>query len=482
VRATALALALLLGSSAVLSSGAPLQSDLDRIFADPLLARALMAVRVEALRDGRLLYALNDQKLVMPGSNMKIVTLAVAADRLGWTFRYETRLEATGPVVDGTLRGDLIVTGAGDPSIGLPDEAVPAPLFAEWARALAETGIRRVQGRLVGDDNFFDDEGLGPTWSLDDVGAGYAAPAGALSYNENAVTLRMAPGRVAGERVALEVAPPGHELILSNELRTGSAGDPADLQLLRRPGQPYLTVRGSVPAGATSLTRTASVDNPTRFFIEGLRTALAERGIQIAGGAWDIDDAGDTAPASERRTIARHLSEPLSALAPRFAKESQNFYGEMFVKTLGRHVAGEGTTAAGLSVVTETLSGWDLPSEELVIVDASGLSRNNYLTAGALVEILERMWRDEVHREPFTAALPVAGRDGTLEWRMRGTVLEGRVHAKTGTISNVRALSGYLDTQSGERLVFSMVANHFTAPSRDIDAIVERALARLAAE
>jgi D-alanyl-D-alanine carboxypeptidase/D-alanyl-D-alanine-endopeptidase (penicillin-binding protein 4) len=462
------------------SSSPSLQSDLDRIFADPMLSRALMAVRVERLRDGQVVYALNDDKHVMPASNMKVITLSVAADRLGWDFRYVTRLETTGSVASGTLHGDLVVTGGGDPSIASLDGS-PAPLLGEWADALRRAGINGIDGRIIGDDNVFDDEGLGAGWAWDNLPAGYAAPSGALSYNENSALLRIQPGRIAGDSTRIDITPPGHQLTLSNEVRTAAAGTEPDLSLSRLPGSPRLTIRGTVPAGGSALERTAAVDNPTRFFVEAFRLALASRDIRVSGGAWDIDDL-DTPPAADRQLIAQHESAPLAELAGYFMKVSQNFYAEMLLKTLGRVVNGAGTADAGRTVVRDTLAAWGVPADAVVVSDGSGLSRYNYVTAGTIVTILTREWRSEQSRGPFTAALPVAGRDGTLDKRMKGTVLEDRVDAKTGTISNVRALSGYLETRSGERLVFSMIANHFTAPSSDVDAIVERALARLAAE
>jgi PBP4 family serine-type D-alanyl-D-alanine carboxypeptidase len=178
--------------------------------------------------------------------------------------------------------------------------------------------------------------------------------------------------------------------------------------------------------------------------------------------------------------LARHESAPFSVIAAYFLKNSQNFAAEMVLKTLGRSAGGEGTTDAGRRVVLDTLTSWGIPADSVVVVDGSGLSRYNYVTSQTIVAVLKRMWMDDRHRTPFTASLAVAGRDGTLDKRMRGTALEGRVEAKTGTLSNVRALSGYLETQSGDVLVFSMIANHFTAKSAEIDAIVERALARLA--
>ena len=458
-----------------------LQQDLDRIFDDPIFDRALVGVRVESLAvpSARPLYDRNGAKLVMPASNMKLLTLAVAAERLGWDFTYETRLEANGPIADGTLQGDLVVVGGGDPSIGSQDLG-PAALFGAWADALSQAGVRRVGGRLVGDDHAFDAEGLGAGWSWDYLSAGYAAPSGALSYNENVALVRVWPGKAPGDPVGVALSPPGHLLVVTNDLTTGEPGSDVTVTLVRLPGSPHLVIHGSVPAGGGVILRTAAVDNPTRFFVEGLRLALAERGIAVSGGAWDIDDLAVAPAAAPRRTLARRESPPLSALAGYFVKVSQNLYGETLLKTLGRTATTPGTAESGRLAVRETLSRWGIPPDSFVVYDGSGLSRYDYVTADTIVAILTHMWRDERLRGPFVAALPISGRDGTLEARMKGSVLDGRVQAKTGSIANVRALSGYLITQSGERLVFSMIANNFTAPAAEVDAVVEKALARLA--
>ncbi len=458
------------------ASSDTLDAALDQIFADPVLARALMAVRVDSVRTGQTLYQRNNARLVVPASNMKIVTAVVAASRLGWDFRYETRLESTGPVEDGVLRGDLMVVGDGDPSIGSHD-AGPAGLFLEWADALRAAGIRRVEGRLIGDDNAFTDETLGAGWAWDYLADGYAAPSGALSYNENVAVVRLTPGPTAGSPATVALQPPGHELVAINRVVTGAPESTASISFARLPKDPRVTITGTVPAGRPVVTRTTSVDNPTRFFVEGLRLALLERGIIVSGGAIDVDEVD--APAADRRVVARHRSEPLTTLIANFLKVSQNFYGEMILKTLGRTADRAGSTERGRQAVRETLASWGLPADGLVMYDGSGLSRYNYVTADGIVELLTRVWRDERLRGPFVAALPVGGRDGTLDLRMRNTVLDRNVRAKTGSIANVRALSGYLQSQSGDTLVFSMIANHFTVPSARVDAVVERALVRL---
>jgi D-alanyl-D-alanine carboxypeptidase/D-alanyl-D-alanine-endopeptidase (penicillin-binding protein 4) len=213
--------------------------------------------------------------------------------------------------------------------------------------------------------------------------------------------------------------------------------------------------------------------------VDAFRLALASRDIAVIGGAWDIDD-GPAPPAARPRIIlAERESAPLSSLAAHTLKVSQNMYGETLLKTLGRTAERPGSSAAGRETVAATLSNWKVAPESIVMVDGSGLSRYNYVTAEAITTILVRMWRDERLRGPFVAALPVGAHDGTLDSRMKNSVLDRRVQAKTGTISNVRALSGYVETMAGDKLAFSMIANHFTVDSSDIDAIMERALERL---
>jgi D-alanyl-D-alanine carboxypeptidase/D-alanyl-D-alanine-endopeptidase (penicillin-binding protein 4) len=180
-----------------------------------------------------------------------------------------------------------------------------------------------------------------------------------------------------------------------------------------------------------------------------------------------------------RSVIARHRSEPLATRVANHLKDSQNFYGEMLLKTVGRTGDRPGSIERGRQAVRETMAAWGQPADALVMYDGSGLSRYNYVTADGIVAILTRVWNDEKLRGPFVAALPVGGRDGTLDLRMRNTLLDRNVRAKTGSIANVRALSGYAQTRAGDTLVFSMIANHFTVPGARIDALVERALLRL---
>jgi D-alanyl-D-alanine carboxypeptidase/D-alanyl-D-alanine-endopeptidase (penicillin-binding protein 4) len=457
-----------------------LQGDLDQIFDHPSLSRALVAVDIRSLRDNRVLYQRNAALRVIPGSVLKLVTAATAAERLGWTYKFETRLEAVGTIENGVLRGDLVVVGGGDPSIGAQD-LKGAALFDEWADALRAAGVRRVDGRIVGDDNAFEDEPLGGGWAWDYLNAGYAAPSGALSYNENVVVIRVTPGVDAGRAADVQVGPPGHGLSVERMVATGVAGSTVALNVTRPAGQRILRITGSLPAGGPTVIRTSTIENPTLYFAEALRVQLMSRGIRVSAGAWDIDEIGSSAVTGPRRLIARRESEPLSSLLGYAMKVSQNFYGEMLLKAAGRRDAREtGSTERGRQAVRDVLSSWQIALEPLVMRDGSGLSRYNYVSADLLSGVLVHVWLDERLRGPFVAALPVGGRDGTLGSRMRNPVLDRQVQAKTGTLDNVRSLAGYLHTSRGETLAFAMIANNFTAPVSEIDGLMERALERLA--
>ncbi len=285
--AVALGFGLLLAAPSAAPQRAPagsadLVADLDDIFADPAIVRALVGIRVESLTTGAVIYERSGGKLVVPASNMKLVTMAVAAERLGWDYRFETKLEHNGRIDDGTLNGDLIVTGSGDPSI-VGQDLGPSAVFNEWADALLKAGIRRVDGRIIGDDNAFDDEGVGAGWEWEDLTAGYGAPSGALSYNENVVRVAVTPGRSAGDRTRIDLVPPANIFEIQNEVVTALPGTTPRLEVIRLPFTTRLVVRGAVASLGNSQFRTMAVDNPTRFFVEGLRAALASAGHQRQG-------------------------------------------------------------------------------------------------------------------------------------------------------------------------------------------------------
>jgi D-alanyl-D-alanine carboxypeptidase/D-alanyl-D-alanine-endopeptidase (penicillin-binding protein 4) len=457
---------------------AELQRDVDEILAQPQLGHGFWGVLVKSLKSGDTLYALNAGKLMMPASNMKVVTLAAAAERLGWDYRYGTRFVAGGPVDGGVLDGDLTVVGSGDPSLVAADGAADR-VFGDIAERMKQLGIRAIAGRIVGDDHALDDQMLGFGWSWDDLADDYAAGVSALQFNENAIRATVAPGPAVGDSAAVSLSASGSGLTIVNAVTTSAPGSQPTIATYRLPGDTRLEFRGSIPLGAAASNLTVSVDNPTLFFVTAFRNALIAHGIDVRGPAVDVDGVADARPLANASALLSFQSAPLSTLALRLMKASQNQYAETFLKTIGA-AAGTPTAAGGRIAAQTILEGWGVPAGALIQRDGSGLSRYDYVTPEALVTILMHVDRDDRLRGPFETSLPIAGRDGSLSNRMKGTPAEGNARAKTGSMMNVRALSGYVTTADGEPLAFAIIANNFETPADAITGATDAIVVRLA--
>jgi D-alanyl-D-alanine carboxypeptidase/D-alanyl-D-alanine-endopeptidase (penicillin-binding protein 4) len=335
--------------------------------------------------------------------------------------------------------------------------------------------VKIINGSLVGEDNAFAEPGWGVGWAWDNLQYGYGAPPSALQYNENQVEVMIGPGIEAGTRAIISTAPYGSGLVIDHDVTTIAPDGETQIDIARIPGTAFLRVRGHIAAGAKPVTLTASVDNPTRLYLAALREALARHGIFVAGGIADVDELPAPPRVDQATELVVDRSPPLTEIIDVTMKWSRNIYAETLL--LAMAAPGEPATgASGLRTMEETLRTWGIVPDTYLPRDGSGLSRYNYVTANALTGLLSYLWTNRVHAEPFQSTLPVAGVSGSLAARMRGTPAEGRVRAKTGTLSNVRTLSGYATTIEGETIVFSMMANNFRVPAADIDAVMERAL------
>ena len=444
------------------------------------MARGVWGVDVRSLESGERIYQLDAGRLMMPASNMKIFTTAAAAEILGWDHRFTTTLETSAPIEGGILKGDLVVRGGGDPTINSRDGRAPA-ILAEWMSALRAAGVTEITGRIIGDDQLFDDDGIGPGWAWDYLQFGYAAPVGALEYNENLAILSVQPGPQEGGGAIVTLSP-GAGLRLSSRVSTIAQGGTTDISYRRRLDEPILEVSGTITMGSAALTRTVAVVNPTRFFAQSLKDALIDRGIRVGGEAVDMDDiaAELLTQLRERRVLASTQSPPLREIATTLMKVSQNLYAETLAKAIGAARGGLGTYEGGLETIRKQLGAWGIPNDAYVIADGSGLSRYNYVSAGAVVDVLEHMYKDPKHKDAFVATFPIAGKDGTVSTRMRRTRAEGNAAAKTGSIANARSLSGYVRTRDGEMLVFSILANDFVIPSATVNWMADLAVEHLA--
>jgi D-alanyl-D-alanine carboxypeptidase/D-alanyl-D-alanine-endopeptidase (penicillin-binding protein 4) len=409
-----------------------LRSDIVAATQLPGVSRGNWGIVVQSLDRGERLFELNARSLFVPASAAKIISAATAAEAVGWDYRFETALRMTGQIVDGTLSGDLLVVGSGDPSIG----GRGGSDLSAFVTAVKSAGIRRIEGRVIGDDDAIEEPRPQLSWAWDDLGYSGGAIFGALNLAENRTIVTITPGLAEGEPPTLGLAPRASSRKLVNRTVTGPA---QSIQLLwpeQRPGEEALTIAGSIPAGARPAEMNVSAGNPTLWFASVLRSWLIDDGVDVVGEAADIDDVR---PAPDRAAAAAlfvYRSATLGEIAGPLLKDSVNLYGEALMR-LNTPPGMFPTNDAALEGLRKRLASWGVPDESYQLVDGSGLSRRDAVSPEALLAVLQRLY-DPSGQSPFLTGLPIAGIDGSLQERMKGTPAEGAVRAKTGTMSNVR--------------------------------------------
>jgi len=441
----------------------------------PGVQRAAWGIVVHSIDRNERIFNLNPRTLLVPASAAKLVGLAAAVDAVGWDFRFETSVRATAPLVDGTLHGDLLLVGSGDPSIG----GRAGQALSVWVDALKALGLRRIDGRIIGDDDAVEEPRPQLAWAWDDLGYSSGVLFGALNLAENRMTVTVNPGLTLGNGNTLSVEPAAWSRPLRNRTVTGEPGSLRMLWPEQRPGEPFLTIAGSVPAGSPPAQLSVSAGNPTFWFASGLRSALLGAGIEVTGEAYDVDDVVERPEWEASTVLYTHRSPTLAEIAQPLLKDSINLYGEAVLR-LNAEPGALPTNDAALEGVGTRLAAWGIPPDAWQIIDGSGLSRRNAIAPETLVTILERMY-DPSGDSPWMTGLPVAGRDGTLANRMEGTPAQDNVRAKTGTMSNIRTLVGYVRTRDGEALAFAIMADNFEGPGSAATEAVDRIAVRLAA-
>jgi D-alanyl-D-alanine carboxypeptidase/D-alanyl-D-alanine-endopeptidase (penicillin-binding protein 4) len=465
------------------------QRRLRKILSAPGVNKGYWGVFVADGRRGKALFSLNADRYFTPASNTKLFTTALALAELGPDYRFRTTLESPGSLAaDGKLTEDLVLVGRGDPNLSgrrLPYDATvvrdaPAErVLAELADAAVARGLREIGGDVVADDSYFADGRYPPGWSIRDMLYEYGAPVTALAVDDNVFLVAVRPGTRAGDVAAIEVQPPAEIYEFASEVVTGLPGSARDVEVLREPGSRKFTLRGSLPAGSHIEALTLAIEEPVEYAAALLKSLLEARGVRVSGGARArhaasavaaaVSGGPETISTGALGTMAGSVSAPMTVLAEHTSlplietvrvinKSSQNLHAEMLLRTVAVEKTGKGTTRAGLTLEKEFLEKIGVEPNDVVLQDGSGLSRRNLVTPRAVVGLL--VWAE---RQPwgnaFAQTLPVAGDDGTLAERMKDVPAAGRVHAKTGTLGGVNALSGYAESLSGRHLVFSFFGN-----------------------
>jgi D-alanyl-D-alanine carboxypeptidase/D-alanyl-D-alanine-endopeptidase (penicillin-binding protein 4) len=439
----------------------------------PNVRRAVWGVVVHSLDRDERLFELNPQTLLVPASTAKIVSALSAADAVGWDYRFETAVRATGPIVNGVLVGDLIVVGSGDPT----PEGRSGDSLQVWVDALKAAGLKRIEGRIIGDDDAIDEPRPGAAWAWEDLGYTSGAIFGALNATENRLTVTIAPGPRSGMPATLSVEDFAQDRPLRNRVVTGESSTPF-VWPEHRLGEEALTLSGSVRPGDPPVRLNVSAGNPTLWFVTLLRDRLIRSGVTVTGRAADIDDVQPPPDRGSSAAIYTHRSQPLSVIARAMLKDSINLYGEALLR-LNAAPGAAATNDMALQGLRKRLEAWGIPKDAEHLVDGSGLSRRDLMAPDTLYLLLKRAF-EPAGTSPFISGLPVAGVDGSLAQRLKGTRAQGNLRAKTGTMSNIRSLAGYVTTRDGEQLALVVIVNNYEGAGADATESIDRMAVRLA--
>ena len=428
---------------------------------------------------GDVLYEKNADKYFVPASNMKLLTTALALDTLGPDFKFRTTIETNGTLsADGKLSGDLILVGRGDPNLSNRKfpfdtkeefDGPPEKALAELADAVVARGMKEVSGDVVGDDSYFPRERYPDGWEIDDMVWEYGAAISAIVLDDNTVSLTLTPGIKAGDPVQAVMEPAEQEFVVKNAVTTVGAKEKPDLRLTREPGASTVVVSGTLPARSSPHKLVLAIQEPAEHAATLLARLLADRGVKVDGKPRAQHDPD---PAEATRTVlAEHMSIRLADAVKLVNKISQNLHAEVLLRTAARQ-SGRWSDPDDLLKFPKTFyTKAGIREDDVVQTDGSGLSRHDLVTPRAFVALLQYA-QNQAWFPAYYASLPVAGVDGTLNDRMKDSGITGRIHAKTGTVSHVRTLSGFAETPGGRKLIFSFLSNNEEVKNHEVhDAI-----------
>lgn len=481
-----------------------LRQDLEKLFADPSMQHVLWGVRIESLSRKEVLFKQLSEKNFIPASNQKLLTTAAALTYLDTAFRYSTRVLARGSLVrlpDNTtaLQGDLVVTSDGNPCLSGKwlepqngEMGSPMRFFEAVADSLLRVGITVIKGDLIGDDSAFEHSALSHDWfggdgdyatglEWDDLPYGMTAPVSALSFNENSVWIHAFPADTVGKPPVIVLLPPTGFVTIQNNAITSAKNSRRTLLISRALGSNTIVLSGSLPITYTrGYSEKIAIEKPAMFFLTVLLETLSKNGIRVEGNI-RRKFPNELLATDSLQLIAEYRSPSLMEILTYLQKESSNYLSEQVLRTVGAAYQGskKGSLEAGLQAMRKVLAMAGARYDEFLGFDASGLSRKNRISPDAIVSLLRWLYQSNKF-ETFLKTLAIAGYDGTLTDRLRKTRAERRVFAKTGYLSGVRTLSGYLYGENGEWFAFSLMAMNFTQPRREIEELQDKVLERLA--
>jgi D-alanyl-D-alanine carboxypeptidase/D-alanyl-D-alanine-endopeptidase (penicillin-binding protein 4) len=447
------------------SQNSAIQNHINKLLKDPALRHASFGISIMDVETGKTIASHNDNQSLIPASILKVVTTSTAAAVLGNDYKFKTELQYSGEIdKQGNLKGNLYIKGYGDPTFGSPLMEAAKPMdevLNTFVASILNKNILCVEGYVIGDASWFGSEVNAPDWPWIDLGNYYAAGVWGLNIHENLYYLHFLqnPQLKAAPRI-MNIEPAVENLVFYNEVKSAKKGSGDNAYIYGAPYSYERYVRGTIPVGTGEFTIKGSLPDPPLFAAKHLKNLLADINVPVSKGA-TTDRLLQTPMDKDRKTLFTYYSPELKTIIKRTNIKSVNLYCETFLKTLGKRKTGEGSeTQKGLQVIEDYWTERGLSFDGVNQVDGSGLSRTNLVTAKFMAALLRKTHLNSGINSTIYESLPVAGKSGGIKYYLRGTIAEGRLRAKTGTLENVRSFAGYATNKQGKKLAFCIIVNN----------------------
>lgn len=439
-----------------------------------------LGICVMEARSGEILAQYNTSMVLIPASIMKTVTTASSLAILGANYQFKTKLEYDGTITsNGTLKGNLYLTGTGDPMLGsnevkkneVPKVKKLTVLMDGFVAALKAKGIQKIEGAIIGDATHFESELPPATWQWNDLGNYYGTGASALNIHENLYYLYFGRSATVGEKTTItKVAPKMPFLTFTNEVTLEERGSGDNAYIYGAPRTYHRYIRGTIPVGTSNFRIKGSIPDPAYFAAYTLMNALEKNNIRtqkIATTQHTLQLEGK-AVSKTRKTLTTYRSPKISAIIQRANEKSINLYCESLLKAIGKKQLGKGDTKTGIEAVKTYWAAKGFDDKGFFMEDGSGLSRHNGVTAFQMADFLRLVAKNKTIFQSFYNSLPVGGKTGTMRYLFKNKTFGSKIRAKSGSMNRVRAYTGYAKTRSGKLVTFALIANNFTGKSRFI--------------
>lgn len=459
-----------------------LSKDIKELLESKELDNAHIGISIYSLDNNSNVYTLNAKRNFVPASTVKLLTTSAALHFLGKNFVYNSKLYLDGNIEEnGEFRGNLIFRGFGDPTLSLEFYKSESVIFDYWVSILDSLGIKSIKGNIIGDDNYFDDNYYPSGWAWDDMKYSYSAQIGSLSVFNNAVTAKITSADKRNEITNIELVPNTDFIRIVNNVRTGSESGVNEVSFERDAVTNFFEFFGSIPFDPLkkdTVSEEIAIDNPTLFFLNNFSNHLRHFNIRFKGALIDIDDWNETPVYFKISQVFEKQSVVLEDIIEIVNRNSNNFTAEVLLKTIGKENGGEGSFSSGVKLVEKFIKKFH-EKDDFNLVDGSGLSRLNFVSPELMTNLLRYIHNSDL-KSSIINSLAQPGKPGTLERRMKNSVAQNRVFAKTGSMNGVSNISGYVVSASGDTFVVNLFFNNFTLPQAEINNLQDLIIMRLA--